>query len=263
MGISSMPLISPQPIQGTLLPCLETSWNLGQIGSNAPFYTSYLLETTEIGSFASTCQAAHILGVVIRHRDAQGNGGADSCFRLSEARQLHETLVSLSTYLTGLSTLFMDDSDTASGLAICYSARFILYTIYACNEHDSATEPRIPEETEMQTTSINGLAEVSRGIYQIAQRLSDVLATGDNNVLSKCLLVSHCLYQAASELAWFIREEKVMENVAPLRVIIDILKSIEKRWGVASKCVNFLLEVQFLLTAMKRSILEISERMAP
>jgi hypothetical protein len=99
----------------------------------------------------------------------------------------------------------MDNSDTTVALAICYSARIILYNIYTCNDHHSPTEPQIPEETEMQIASINGLTGVSHGIYQIAAHISDTLATGGNNVLSKSLPVGNCFYQAASGFAWFIR----------------------------------------------------------
>jgi hypothetical protein len=236
LGISKLPLATLEPLQGALLPCTEACWDRGEIGSNEPLFASSFLTNTEIGSFASACQACHILGVVLRHRDNENN--IDPHFRLSEALQLHQTLVSLNTHLDQKKPA----DDAQSGVdnsieiaaALCYSARITLYNIYACNENYSTDRPRLAEETEMQRASIEGLKAVTKGVYYLAKHISETTLTMDV-LISKSPVVLHCLYEASTELAWFISEEGNMEGVVPLKAIVGVLKAIGLSWQVSGK----------------------------
>lgn len=129
----------------------------------------------------------------------------------------------------------MDDSNSEIAIAFCSSARIILYNMYACNEHYLATEARIMEETQMQAASVEGLNEICLTICPLAQHISIGATTTDNHLLSKCLLLCHCLYHVASDYAWFIREENAVEKVASLKVVVELLRTIGTRWRVAGK----------------------------
>ncbi|CZR70052.1 uncharacterized protein PAC_19953 [Phialocephala subalpina] len=205
IGTRGMPLLTPEPLQGTLLPCKESSWDQGEIGLNEPLFASSFGNNPEIGLFASTCQASHILGLVLRHRDEHRSGDTDPHFRLSEALRLHQTLVALDNHLD-------PQVDATVAAALCYSARLVLYNIYACNENYSTIGRRIQEETEMQRASINGLREVSQKVYQLAQQFQNAAIMNGVSVISQSLLLCNCLYQAAGEWAWFVREEKSMDG---------------------------------------------------
>jgi len=232
-----LPLATPEPIQGALLPCMESSWNRGEIGSNVPLFASSFATNTEIGSFASLCQAAHILGLVIRHRDDHTN--TNNRFRLSEAQQLHQTLVLLNNHLKQMPSI-LADSSIAVAASLCYAARFILYSMYACNEHYSVIEARVPEETEMQKNSISGLKEVTQNVYHLAQHIIEATMSTESLLLSGSLLLTHCLYQASTEFTWFIREDNGVEEVACLKSVVQLLRAIRSRWRIAGKIVRII-----------------------
>ncbi|PVH75496.1 hypothetical protein DL98DRAFT_498244 [Cadophora sp. DSE1049] len=242
IGTYAQPLATPEPLQGTLLPSSEDAWDNqgGRLGSNVPLFASSFTLTTEIGSYASTCQAAHILGLVLRHRDEQNTVVSDTHYRITEAQRLHQTLVLLNLHLSGqamIDTCNISSVFTAMGL--CYAARVTLYNLYACNEHYSATEARIAEDTEMQQASIEGLKEVTQCVYQIAQNILDA-ALMDGQLISRSLLLTHSLYFAASELGWFIREMNYVEDVQFLKVVVQLLKLMSKTWRVAEQYLKIL-----------------------
>lgn len=106
--------------------------------------------------------------------------------------------------------------------------------MYACNEHYSATEPRIAEETEMQQASIDGLKEVTQGVYQLAQTIIDA-SIADNQLISRSLLLSHSLYLAASELGWLIIKINCKEYVERLKVVVNLLNVMAGSWRVDCK----------------------------
>jgi hypothetical protein len=236
LGLSGVHLATPDPLQGTLLPCAESHWDRGEIGSNEPLFASSFATGTDIGYFARICQASHILSLVLRHRDDHTSSTIDPHFRLSEAQQLHQTLVALSTHFPQNPRSVENGGNIEVAAALCCSARIILYGMYACNEDYTANRPRLAEESEMQRTSLEGLKDVTHSVYQLAQRISHSAMTTDHLSLSKHLLVCHCLYQASSECAWFIREDNNLEGVACLKAMVELLKSIGAKWLVAGKC---------------------------
>ncbi|KAL2072433.1 hypothetical protein VTL71DRAFT_11776 [Oculimacula yallundae] len=233
LGMTGVHFAAPDPFQGTLLPCTESHWDRGEIGSNEPFFASSFATDTRIGFFALTCQASHILGLVLRHRDGH-KSAIDAQFHLVEAKQLHQTLVALNAHIQqNLNVGVKNNAEIAT--ALCCSARIVLYGVYACNEDYVANRPRLAEESEMQRLSLEGLKEVTYITYQLAQRISHAATTMDPLSLSKNLLVCHSLYQASSECAWFIREDNNLEGIMCLRAIVELLRSIGTKWLVASK----------------------------
>lgn len=103
--------------------------------------------------------------------------------------------------------------------------------MYGCNERFGMGECRVSEEAEMQGVALEGLRSVSGEVYDLAVRV-----IGDENVSP---LVCHCAYLAASEMAWFLREEGggsgSGEGREGLRVVVALLKRVGERWGVAGE----------------------------
>ncbi len=48
-------------------------------------------------------------------------------------------------------------------------------------------------------------------------------------------LICYSLYHAASECAWFIKENQTDEIITMMKTYIDHLMAIEKRWKVAGE----------------------------
>lgn len=228
-------LAAPEPMQGTLLPCSESQWNNGEIGSNEPLFASSFSPTAAIGSFASICQASHVLGLVLRHRSERSIRNIDLLLRLSEARRLHLTLLALNTHVAQKSFETANERSFNVAAAFCFCARIILYGMYACNEDYDLNGVRLAEESEIQRTFLEGMKDVTRGVYQLSQRILQTVQKADQPSLSTGLLICHALYLAASECAWFIQEDNTFEGIAGLKAMIELLRAIGSKWLVASE----------------------------
>ncbi|KAI1653002.1 hypothetical protein F4813DRAFT_285917 [Daldinia decipiens] len=234
-GISGLPFSAPEPSPGELLPCPEGPWIEGEVGFNEPIFATSFSNNTSLGSFANVCQAAHVLGRVLRHRDEPHSSRISLGFRVSEARQLHHILTSLSSHLSDISqeSLLFDNS-TVVPLALCFSARLILYDIYACNETYSTDYGRSSEEAELQKESMAGIFDVTRGIWQLAcQLLDSINQTGGGGLKNLGPFLCHCLYAGASESEWLILEHEDSTAGIWLKDIVMLLRVIGKRWQVA------------------------------
>ncbi|KAE8450385.1 hypothetical protein EG329_006459 [Mollisiaceae sp. DMI_Dod_QoI] len=248
IGTSGVPLAAPDPGHGDLLPCSDQNWAEGDVGSNHPLFSSSFSSILDVGHFASTCQASHILGRVLNHRDDATNR-LDRPFRLSQAMQLHQALVALDSDLSQrcFSSDFLqlnnDDSPAFVAFALCCSGRLILYNMYGCNEPDEnlGQQSRLPEDTEMQQVALDGIREV------ILFRMSLLSQTLMMRTDLGSPLICYSLYHAASECAWFIKENQTDEIITMMKTYIDHLMAIEKRWKVAALYLR-LLELEGITT---------------
>ncbi|KAF2802284.1 uncharacterized protein BDZ99DRAFT_483019 [Mytilinidion resinicola] len=232
LGPTGLPLATPEPEQGELLPAADADWHRGSIGTNQALYTTGFSPDLDIGPFARLCQASHVLGRVLNHRDCR----KDTLSRehvLNEALQLNVTLTALDKHLAHP----MDEQHPVEGIktadvALCTSARMTLYHMYACNIPDVLSERRV-EEAAMQTASIEGLKHI---IATRAPLLARFVLRQGAELHKASPLVIHCLYDAASECQWFVREGGVIpEAKGTLRVLIEALTLMAKRWCVAGK----------------------------
>jgi hypothetical protein len=202
-----------------LLPCDDAQWERGTITHSGPVFGANLVNV-ETGHCAQVCQAAHILGRVHRHR---ADHGLDPAFRLSEAMQLQRTLKALDSMLQKpAATIGSEHSDNA--IAICCSARFLLYDVYACNSKYEGMPTG--EEAEMQKVSLDGIEECVERMYQVALRQQRAL-TEDYEKGS--ILLIHAMYWTASECRWYIKEGK-QEAVKVFEAMIDTLNLLNRRW---------------------------------
>jgi hypothetical protein len=174
---------------------------------------------------------------VIQHRNGSKDG-MDQEFRLNEALQLHKTLMALDNHLF---EQLLDPSQDGPGpsalsavdVALCTSARCILYHMYACNDPDVLDERR-EEETVLQATCIEGMKQ-SLGL-RLPALARHVLHQSVEFPERLSFLVVQCIYDAASECQWLIREGEVaVEGIATtLELLVETLNALSQRWGVAS-----------------------------
>ncbi|KAK6839188.1 hypothetical protein PG987_005054 [Apiospora arundinis] len=314
LGIHGMPLAAPEPHPGELLPASDDSWDLGAIGVNdALFVMSSTSNATEAmrssntGSFANLCQSAHLLGLVLRHREelttrlpkqpppqqqqamvASLDGtttpivsdDAGISFHIREARQLHHATSAFTRHLcSGTSShsstgqaesgdpgllgagVAVDEvggggapSKASAAMAVAFSARIILYGLYACNERWEGTT-RSAEETALQQLALGGIYEVALEVARMARRQLQLLLllsveddrrhdeegdgeeTDDEAEREYCSsispLICHCLYQVAGECEWLILEDENSEAAGWIWDVVELLGNLAQRWQVA------------------------------
>jgi len=222
-------------------------WSKGSLGddTSSSLVSSFTSEPGRIGRFATMCQASHLLGHVIKHRNLSKAGDLDGTFQLNEALQLHRTLVALDGRIpVGESLENQDHPETESNieaLALVCSARLILYNIYGCSEPDVRSEPdRLQLEIEMQRLSIKGVVDLATNrVPKVAQLAIEIFNSSSESKSSAGKAISptlgHCLYHAATECAWFIREGCGPDMTAGLKVCLSALKQLQTSWAVSSK----------------------------
>jgi hypothetical protein len=242
IGTSGLPLAAPEPSSGDLLPVNDHDWDAGRIVPNEPLYTESFSHVAMIGAFAKTCQAAHILGKVLAHQEAR-KSPSDARDLLSEAQHRHHALSSLQFTLEGEQRAA--PASRLSALALCASARLLLYDRYGCNDPSAASPAeRIPQETEMQRVSLEGIKAiagvtapaVARAVVGRSYEDDDTMDGGDAEVEDEdgavSPFVAQFLYHAATECAWFIREDHEPHMCEALRVVLLALEAISRRCGV-------------------------------
>ncbi len=221
-----MPLSTGEPQQGELLPCNDNDWIQGLVGSNDALFTASPMFATPGLHFATICRASHILGRVLRHKGDHLLSFPD---RLSEAFQLHRTLLALEASITCQA---MPDELRTCDLprAFICSARFILYEMYACNERYESY--KLGQETDMQKICLESLSTVTLTVAQIAQRLKE---DWDMGVKGHSPLLAHCMYQALGECAWLVREEPSQQMKFAFITIADALRCMSQQWAICGK----------------------------
>ncbi len=239
LGSSSLLMSAPSPDLNMLLPSNDVEWNEGKIGSNNALLTTDFHPSAPLGAFARVCQTLHILGKVLEHVQER-NSLLDTTGMVKEAAKLHQILKSLETSLTEPNAPIAEDIDSIdcnyTALAICISARLLLYNQYACNEPGSSTNAlRTSLEVELQQISLEGIMSLSSKIVPaMARRLSTESKLTLNQPCYPPVL-AHCLYHAATECAWFIKEDGDPQMVTALEDIVTTLRMMQHQWHVCGK----------------------------
>lgn len=192
IGHRRKPFASTDPSLDAHLPTDDSHWDRGQMLVAAPLALS-ASQAIRAAPFARTCQAAHLLGKIIRHINDK-NIPAD--YKFNEALQLHRTMRALAEVLP--SEAEADDPTTkptlCSPMAICYSGLLTLYDQYACTER--AVENGPETQLVMQKESIDGLGEVSSQVIDLARRVRGFIERAGLQRVSP--LVVDSLYQSAA-----------------------------------------------------------------
>jgi hypothetical protein len=112
----------------------------------------------------------------------------------------------------------------------------VLYNQYACNEPGQAlpTE-RLAEEVEMQQISLSGIRELATKTIPLMARKMISDNQQQSAALSNSPVLAGCLYHAATECAWFIKENDEVEMVDGLESIVQALRVLRPEWSVCGK----------------------------
>lgn len=189
-----------------------------------PLYAASFSSVTTLGSFARTCQAAHMLGKVIQHKKARMDCSQDLSTLLPDGRCLHQALSALRLSLEENNPPPPTKLSQPAALAICITAQYGLFNMYGCRDLLSTSSQNIAMETEMQSLSVDGIRLLTT--VAIPQLLG---------WRSECPLLARCFFEAAKLCAWQIREDHDPVTRETLGRIDMELMRLGQRWKVAGK----------------------------
>jgi hypothetical protein len=182
-----------------------------------------------------------MLDKVLAHvgRRRHGNG-QDVAEVLAEAMLLHKALLALDTSLgqTPMPGEGVEDGNNQCAIALCSSARFLLYSEYGCSEFVGRIPhgERVALESEAQRVAIEGIElmaavtvpKIARAVVQ-----SSTAAAGGPSINP---LLGHAMYYAATECACFIKEGHQRDMHGALTQIVQGLAAMQSQWQLGSMC---------------------------
>lgn len=229
LGSYSHPLATDDPSRADVLPADDSSWDVGEMTSSEPLYVS---SPTSLPAswYQRTCQATHVLGRYIRHRDDKLLEAKD---RFIEAGQLLRTMHALTALLPEEAESRPEQYGTP--IALCYSAVIHLCDPYACTGTNHGE--RTTEEVDLQTLAIAGMKQAAADVCQFSQHVRTAMF---RNVDTASPLIADALYQAAAIYAWLVYETGDLANIRAYRQITDVLKAMETRWVCATEYLSLL-----------------------
>ncbi|KAF5588031.1 Zn(II)Cys6 transcriptional activator [Fusarium subglutinans] len=235
-GSPRLLMAAPDPTTNDLLPCNDDDWTNGRIGFNEALFTRNFHSPSSLGQFARVCQAVHIFGKVLRHIKAREKDAAPVEVT-AEALQLHIVLTALDQgIMSNDCDITTAHGSLHSALSLCSLARLLLYNEYACNEPSfSTTRERLAAEVEMQQIALASIQHiVSKTIPQMARQIVSASQQQSKGPRYSPVLAS-CLYHAATECAWFVKENNDADMVAGLEAITQALQVLKSEWAVCGK----------------------------
>lgn len=231
IGNPHHPFASEDPSLEAYLPVDDETWDKGEMTANELLLVSSS-PSAKAAPFARTCQAAHLLGKVLHHIN---DTDMELNFRFEQANQLNRTVRALANLLPD--EAFEDDvlngPTLCTAMAICYSALLVLYDAYSCSE--SSIPRKTAGHLEIQESAISGIKEMSAEVLRFCKRLKSFSEL--NGLAKMSPLIADCLYQAAANYSWYVRESGDQDCLAKLQEIKSILVMIEPQWKVAGESV--------------------------
>jgi hypothetical protein len=107
--------------------------------------------------------------------------------------------------------------------------------MYGCNNIERpAARESVAEETEMQSFVLGKTKSLA---LETVPNLAKITSGGP--------LIARCLYVAATECAWFIREDDEAAMYVALWTILGRLRYMGERWSVAGNIFFFLSAISF------------------
>ncbi|EXK40867.1 hypothetical protein FOMG_07599 [Fusarium oxysporum f. sp. melonis 26406] len=240
-GSPQLLMAAPDPNTNDLLPCNDDDWTNGRIGFNEALFTRNFHSPSSVGQFARVCQAVHMFGKVLRHIKSREKD-TDPVELTAEALQLHIVLTALDQGIMSSDCDIMTTPGSLhSALSLCSLARLLLYNEYACNEPSFSTaRERLAAEVEMQQISLASIQDiVSKTIPQMARQIVSASQQQSKGPRHSPILAG-CLYHAATECAWFVKENNDAEMVAGLEAITHALKVLKSEWSVCNEYLTYL-----------------------
>ncbi|ENH75822.1 hypothetical protein FOC1_g10001972 [Fusarium oxysporum f. sp. cubense race 1] len=240
-GSPQLLMAAPDPNTNDLLPCNDDDWTNGRIGFNEALFTRNFHSPSSVGQFARVCQAVHMFGKVLRHIKSREKD-TDPVELTAEALQLHIVLTALDQGIKSNDCHIMATHGSFhSALSLCSLARLLLYNEYACNEPSFSTaRERLAAEVEMQQISLASIQDiVSKTIPQMARQIVSASQQQSKGPRHSPILAG-CLYHAATECVWFVKENNDAEMVAGLEAITHALEALKSEWTVCNEYLTYL-----------------------
>jgi hypothetical protein len=107
-----------------------------------------------------------------------------------------------------------------------------LYDPYTCQ-----TPGQTPDELAHTAEAIQGLKSISEEVVRFSH---DKLATIEFALDQTSPLILDCVYQAATNYAWLVRETGDTKLVEKVRVLRRLLDAVGRRWRVAGEYTRIL-----------------------
>ncbi|KAG8668254.1 hypothetical protein FPOAC1_007632 [Fusarium poae] len=235
-GSPQLLMAAPEPNTNDLLPCNDDDWKNGRIGFNEALFTRNFHSPSSVGQFARVCQAVHIFGKVLDNIRARKKDN-DPVELTAEALQLHIVLEALDQGIVGNDCdMAMAHGSLHAALSLCSLARLLLYNEYACHEPIFRTSgERLAAEVEMQQISLASIQDiVSKTIPNMSRQIVSASQEQTKRPTHSPILAG-CLYHAATECAWFIKENNDVEMMTGLEAITQAFTVLKSEWTVCGR----------------------------
>ena len=187
--------------------------------------------------YAHTCQASHLLSKVLQHIREDDD---PSSTYYQNAMQLCSILSTFRAAITEELRKATGERDRLAKcvalftpLAICFSAELALYFNHSCADYDRPDGAGIPEQISMQNAALSSAKSVCTAIRDFSKLITEFLGSCEPSRVS--IFVGDCLYQAARNISFFIKDEGKIEFREELEDILGALRMLGSRWCVASK----------------------------
>lgn len=193
----------------------------------------------ELSPFPRLCQASLMIGKVMDHHHGPPINSETARFGL--ATQLYLDISILARKLTEEAANHKDFLALSSPLALSFTALCLLCDVYCCPDKNSTVGKIVvtPEAMAMQAQSIDGIKTVSRSIVEFADRINEVTSTAEDlDRLSP--MIMDCLYSAASNYAWIVRESGDEGSQQALESLRNCLKRLGTKWRSAAEYLRIL-----------------------
>jgi hypothetical protein len=223
-----LPFSQQDPTAQELLPVNDGDWEAGNTVASESLYTSCFSGNTVLGPFAMLCQSSNILNKILQHKMSRKSESEPVGQLMEEALHLHRTSSALQASIQASSEASAGDSSPfTSASAVCSVARLCLYNLYACNSTQNGRGISTPMQADLQYLSLQSISSlVHTEIPELARQRN------------ASPFLAHCLYYAASEAAWIVREGCDAVTTAILKDLLDGLRSLESSYSVSSKSLH-------------------------
>ncbi|KAH8648029.1 hypothetical protein BGZ60DRAFT_391025 [Tricladium varicosporioides] len=226
---------SQEPQDGTDLPVDDGSWEEGEM---ALAQTARLSNTYEdpVGPFPRLCQASVMMGKVLIHNFDETE--APESEKFNTATRLYLEGSQLAKRLTDEFEVSGHHVSLAAPLALAFIALCALCDPYSCPQQFGNDRPS-DEAQQMVKQAIDGLTTVSSSVHDFAKKLEG--GPGQIEDLNRVSpIMMGCLYAAATNFAWFVREKGAREYQNALEDLRVALRKYSARWRNAAEYVRLL-----------------------
>lgn len=193
----------------------------------------------DVSPFPRLCQAFLMIGKVMSHHHGPPINSETARFGL--ATQLYLDISTLARKLTEEAANHKDFLALSSPLALSFTALCLLCDVYSCPVKNCTVGKATitPEAMAMQAQSIDGIKTVSQSIVEFAEKVNEATSTAEDlDRLSP--MIMDCLYSAASNYAWIVRESGDEGSQQALESLRNCLKRLGTKWRSAAEYLRIL-----------------------